>query len=193
MSNALVPEMSYDYYVAELKRSSVTDDATINNAIASLKSEDAEVVREAKTVLFNSVSMYAVKLVNNAIPTNTELRKEGIQEAFITLWKGMDNFNPSRAKFITFASNYIRKGILKTLDSFQYPELTHNYVDNIRKVDKYISKFEFQHGRTPTDQEISDGTGLSMKSISDVSYNRSGSTVTNIFYEEEFATVVDIA
>ena len=193
MSNNLNPESSYDFFVADLKANQVKDEVLIEKAIADLKSEDSEVRAEAKNTLVNSVSMYAVQLVNKQCAGNTELRKEAIQEALISLYRGIDNFNPERAKFLTFAGNYLRKGIHNAIDAYQFPGLTHNYVDNIRKVDKFVAEFERLNQRSPSDEEISAGTKLSLKCIGDVKANRQGSSVTNIFYEEEFVTVVDVA
>jgi RNA polymerase sigma factor (sigma-70 family) len=89
--------------------------------------------------------------------------KEGLVYA-ATKFNGANHNN----KFISYAIHWIRYYINEEIRNLYPVKLNQNYVYKRSKIKKFVTKFEEEHHRTPTEDEISKELGFSKKVIQNV-------------------------
>ena len=147
------------------------DDATAKELLA----KHHEAVKAGKTKLALSyrdqiagshyyliiVALNKYKLLNK----KNDLSEDMIDEAILTLWKAIEDYDPSKSKngkvssYLTTRLYYFCKTLIVVpLDSLiKVPSYVHT---EKYKVDKFISEYEMRFGKVPTDDEIKEQMGL---------------------------------
>lgn len=90
-----------------------------------------------------------------------------IQEGNMGLMKAIEKFdNRMDIKFSTYSSWWIRQSVARALtDKNRNVRIPVHMYDRIIKIKRFESKFLVQTGRYPTDQEIADGTQISIDHV----------------------------
>lgn len=93
-----------------------------------------------------------------------------INEGNLGLIKAAKKFDETRGfKFISYAVWWIRQSILQALaEQSRIVRLPLNQVGAVNKIYKYLSDFQQQYNREPTEREISEELDISQKKISQV-------------------------
>lgn len=83
---------------------------------------------------------------------------DAIQDGNIGLMKAASQFDPTRGfKFISYAVWWIRQSILQGLsDNMRMVRLPLNQIGLLNKINKTVSEFEQEHGRYPSEDELSE-------------------------------------
>jgi RNA polymerase primary sigma factor len=92
-----------------------------------------------------------------------------INEGNLGLIKAAEKFDETRGfKFISYAVWWIRQSILQALaEQSRIVRLPLNQVGSLNKINKAFSKFEQQHERTPTPEELAEALDLPKEKVSD--------------------------
>jgi len=92
-----------------------------------------------------------------------------INEGNLGLIKAAEKFDETRGfKFISYAVWWIRQSILQALaEQSRIVRLPLNQVGSLNKINKAFSKFEQQHERTPTPEELADALELPKEKVAD--------------------------
>ncbi len=92
-----------------------------------------------------------------------------INEGNLGLIKAAEKFDETRGfKFISYAVWWIRQSILQALaEQSRIVRLPLNQVGSLNKINKAFSKFEQQHERTPTPEELAAALELPKEKVSD--------------------------
>jgi RNA polymerase primary sigma factor len=92
-----------------------------------------------------------------------------INEGNLGLIKAAEKFDETRGfKFISYAVWWIRQSILQALaEQSRIVRLPLNQVGSLNKINKAFSKFEQEHERTPTPEELAEALDLPKEKVSD--------------------------
>jgi RNA polymerase primary sigma factor len=92
-----------------------------------------------------------------------------INEGNLGLIKAAEKFDETRGfKFISYAVWWIRQSILQALaEQSRIVRLPLNQVGSLNKINKAFLKFEQQHERTPTPEELAEALDLPKEKVSD--------------------------
>lgn len=92
-----------------------------------------------------------------------------INEGNLGLIKAAEKFDETRGfKFISYAVWWIRQSILQALaEQSRIVRLPLNQVGSLNKINKAFSKFEQQHERTPTPEELAEALDLPKEKVTD--------------------------
>ncbi|WP_434424980.1 sigma-70 family RNA polymerase sigma factor [Nannocystis pusilla] len=96
-----------------------------------------------------------------------------IQDGNMGLMKAVDRFDPTRGcRFATYAAWWIRYAITRAIvDTDRSVRLPLHMIDACKKVNRARREYEVMYGRTPTDEELSSATGISMERIQRMSWS----------------------
>ncbi len=92
-----------------------------------------------------------------------------INEGNLGLIKAAEKFDETRGfKFISYAVWWIRQSILQALaEQSRIVRLPLNQVGSLNKINKAFSKFEQEHERTPTPEELAEALELPKEKVAD--------------------------
>jgi len=118
-----------------------------------------------------------------------------INEGNIGLIKAAEKFDETRGfKFISYAVWWIRQSILQALaEQSRIVRLPLNQVGSVNKISKFISTFEQENQRRPSDEEIADALDIPIEKIAET-LKASGRhvSVDAPFAEGEDNTLLDV-
>ena len=110
------------------------------------------------------VRFLALRL-KNRLPKSVELG-ELISAGTLGLMEAFGKFRPEQGvRFETYAENRIRGAMLDELRRLDW--IPRSLRQRVRKLDEVIQEFEHLKGRTPTESELSEATGLDLSSVRD--------------------------
>lgn len=92
-----------------------------------------------------------------------------IDEGNLGLIKAAQKFDETRGfKFISYAVWWIRQSILQALaEQSRIVRLPLNQVGSLNKINKALSKFEQEHERRPSTEELADSLGVPVEKVTD--------------------------
>ena len=118
-----------------------------------------------------------------------------INEGNIGLIKAAEKFDETRGfKFISYAVWWIRQSILQALaEQSRIVRLPLNQVGSVNKISKFVSTFEQENQRRPSDEEIADALDIPIEKIAET-LKASGRhvSVDAPFAEGEDNTLLDV-
>lgn len=118
-----------------------------------------------------------------------------INEGNVGLIKAAEKFDETRGfKFISYAVWWIRQSILQALaEQSRIVRLPLNQVGSINKINKALAKFEQEHERRPSAEELSELTGIDADKISEtLKMQGRHVSVDAPFVEGEDNTLMDV-
>lgn len=123
---------------------------------------DLQTQNEVLTSLLSKVKIIAIRL-KNKLPLSVEL-DDLISAGSLGLVEGLKNFDPSQnVKLETFLENRIKGAMLDELRKQDW--LSRGFRKNLKIIEELIQRYEQEHFREPTIEEISKDTGLSEKEV----------------------------
>jgi RNA polymerase primary sigma factor len=149
---------------------------------------------DAVDVLVSSNLRFVVSVTKQYTGQGMTLR-DLISHGNMGLIKAARRFNPTLGfKFISYAVWWIRQSILQSLaEDSRVMRVPLNRIGMLNRILKYISAFEQQHERRPTDEEIGNKLGVSAKEVR-LTLQISGRhlSMDNPFIEGEENTLADV-
>ena len=93
------------------------------------------------------------------------------QEGFIGLCRAVDNYIPSQeAKFLTYAAFWIKQGMVRYIhDNGSVIRIPSDRLESVRKYQNAVEDFRKKYGHEPSEEEMSQFYGLSIKNIKKLS------------------------
>lgn len=93
-----------------------------------------------------------------------------ISEGNIGLIKAAERYDETKGfKFISYAVNWIRQSIQQAIaEQSRMVRLPQNKIGHVNKINKEVSRFEQEHGRRPSTEEISERLNMSEDKIDEV-------------------------
>lgn len=120
-------------------------------------------------------NIYLVLMITRRYQLSGEIMADILQEGHIGLIQAIDHFELERnLRLSTYAAWWIRRAIQDFLEkNHKHIRLPRNVQHSIRRIqDVYFLLYQ-QHGRAPTDQEISEYMQLSVKKITQITLHES--------------------
>ncbi len=155
---------SLDKYLREISREGlITADEEIELSQRIHKGDRDALNRLVSANLRFTVSV-AKQYQNMGLPLS-----DLINEGNLGMIKAAEKFDETRGnKFISFAVWWIRQSILQALsEQSRIVRLPLNRVDSLSKINKTLQRFEQEHERLPSMEEISDELDMSLDKIND--------------------------
>jgi len=118
-----------------------------------------------------------------------------INEGNVGLIKAAEKFDETRGfKFISYAVWWIRQSILQALaEQSRIVRMPLNHVGNATKINRLLSKFEQEHERRPSVEEISEQTDLPIDKVDDaLSVNGRHVSVDAPFSDSDEGSLLDV-
>ena len=119
-----------------------------------------------------------------------------IQEASFGLIEAAKKYDPDRGyKFISYAVWWIRQSIIRAIsEQCRTVKVPMNQIANMSKINKAVDKFEKEHQRKPSNDELEEETSIDSSKISLTmsSINRSISLDAPFSTDEEAGCLLDI-
>lgn len=155
---------SLDKYLREISREGlITADEEVELSQRIHKGDRDALNRLVSANLRFTVSV-AKQYQNMGLPLS-----DLINEGNLGMIKAAEKFDETRGnKFISFAVWWIRQSILQALsEQSRIVRLPLNRVDSLSKINKTLQRFEQEHERLPSMEEISDELDMSLEKIND--------------------------
>lgn len=123
---------------------------------------------EARTKLVNANLRFVVSVAKQYQNQGLSL-PDLINEGNLGLMKAAEKFDETRGfKFISYAVWWIRQSILQALaEQSRIVRLPLNQVGSLNKINKALSKFEQEHERMPSPEELADILDIPREKIAD--------------------------
>lgn len=119
-----------------------------------------------------------------------------IQEASFGLIEAAKKYDPDRGyKFISYAVWWIRQSIIRAIsEQCRTVKVPMNQIANMNKINKAVDKFEKEHHRKPSDDELEEETSMESSKISLTmsSINRPISLDAPFSTDEEAGCLLDV-
>lgn len=89
------------------------------------------------------------------------------QEGYLALYAAIDGYDPAAGcKFLTYAKNWIRQGMQRYIQfNGSCLHLPVQCLENVRKLQRFHSKFELEHGREPSSAECAYYLGYTLEQV----------------------------
>jgi RNA polymerase primary sigma factor len=131
-----------------------------------IRNDDDETAREAKDVMIKANLRLVIAISKNYAHRGLALA-DLVEEGNIGLIRAVDGFDPAQgARFSTYASWWIKQAIKRTLINAVQPIHIPAYmVELIARYKQMQRRFEDEHGRQPSLQELSQLMGIPPKKL----------------------------
>jgi RNA polymerase primary sigma factor len=123
--------------------------------------------REARTLMINANLRLVIKIAHDYANLGLPLL-DLVSEGNIGLMKAVERFDPAKGgKLSTYAAWWIKQSIKRALaNQSKTIRLPVHLVDKISKMNRVASQMSEELGREPTDDELAEEVGLSLRSVS---------------------------
>ena len=160
---SLIPSPNISIYEQEAKKTPLLTQEELLNLITSYKNGDE--MAKQKILLANY--RLVLKEANKFAKRNTHLKLDDfIQEGNIALMKAIENYDPTKGAFSTYAIPKIRGHLLKILKEQEFTiRRPLNLTDDIIRYKKLLSNYEMQNIPLPSDTEICNILSISKKTL----------------------------
>ncbi len=159
---------SLELYLNEInKYGLITPEEEVDLA-KKIKTGDLKALQDLVNANLRFVVSVAKQYQNNSLSL-----PDLINEGNFGLIKAAQRFDETRGfKFLSYAVWWIRQSILEALaEQARIVRLPRNKIGSINKLNKIYSKLEQEFEREPTDEEIADTLGVSLKDVRDTINN----------------------
>ena len=123
--------------------------------------------REARTLMINANLRLVIKIAHDYANLGLPLL-DLVSEGNIGLMRAVERFDPAKGgKLSTYAAWWIKQSIKRALaNQSKTIRLPVHLVDKISKMNRVASQMSEELGREPTDDELAEEVGLSLRSVS---------------------------
>ncbi|MDZ7577231.1 MAG: RNA polymerase sigma factor WhiG [Candidatus Nanopelagicales bacterium] len=141
-------------------------DERLRQLWASFKSDGNEKDRERLILHYAPLVKYVAGRVGVGLPANVE-SADLVSNGMFGLIDAIEKFDPDRAiKFETYAVSRIRGAIIDELRSFDW--VPRSVRQKARDVQKAYQTLQAEHGRNPSDEEVAEELGITVRALRQV-------------------------
>lgn len=179
-----------DKYLSDISRMELITPEEEVELAERIKRGDKEALQKLVNANLRFVVSVAKQYQNQGL-TLSDL----IEDGNMGLIKAAEKFDETRGfKFISYAVWWIRQSILQGIaDQSRMVRLPLNQVGTLSKINRAISKFEQEHGRTPNEWEIAELIELPENKVSEALMSTGKHTSYDAPFEEgEEHTLLDV-
>ncbi|MDP4013024.1 MAG: RNA polymerase sigma factor WhiG [Candidatus Nanopelagicales bacterium] len=141
-------------------------DERLRQLWASFKRDGNEKDRERLILHYAPLVKYVAGRVGVGLPANVEAA-DLVSNGMFGLIDAIEKFDPDRAiKFETYAVSRIRGAIIDELRSFDW--VPRSVRQKARDVQKAYQTLQAEHGRNPSDEEVAEELGITVRALRQV-------------------------